>query len=132
MISAPMLTDCTRHTRSMKRQQLLLLKIEKEQTHLRRKLQQRRDRKPRHIPPHPQQQHIHHLITTRTISLVIITSIRVGRDTTNNHSTTEETGTHTTAVVDTGRTDSTPLRDMEDTQAMITVDIINVVKDLIQ
>ena len=89
-----------------------------------RKHQQKNDRRPqRHIPVQPLQPQVlpvhittHHLIT---LTPTTITTIRAGRATTNSHSTTEETGTHTTLTADTEATVSTRLRGTEGTQAMI-------------
>ena len=94
-----------------------------------RKHQQKNDRKPlRHIPVQPLQPQVlpvhittHHLIT---LTPIITTTIRAGRATINSHSTTEETGTHTTLTADTGATVSTRLRGTEGTQAMIIAVII--------
>ena len=95
-----------------------------------RKHQQKNDRRPlRHIPVQPLQPQVLpvHITTHHPITLTptIITTIRVGRATTNSHSTTEETGTHTTLTADTGATVSTRLRGTEGTQAMIIAVIIS-------
>ena len=95
-----------------------------------RKHQQKNDRRPlRHIPVQPLQPQVlpvhittHHLIT---LTPIIITTTRAGRATTSSHSTTEETGTHTTLTVDMGATVSTRLRGTEGIQAMIIAGIIS-------